>query len=83
MADFAGVTIMTSLKKTIKYNLEIQKRYFSVANEDILATNLNLLKIVSVLEPVFVAGFILLTPLLFPRWHATYPYGCFSVRRCW
>jgi diguanylate cyclase (GGDEF)-like protein len=77
MADFAGVTIMTSLKKTIKYNLEIQKRYFSVANEDILATNLNLLKIVSVLEPVFVAGFILLTPLLFPRWHATYPYWVF------
>jgi|GEM_PF-1104389 len=57
--------------------LERQDSYFAIAHDEIRDTNLQLLKILCILEMLFLTVYIMWTPLLFPTWRPTISYWVF------
>lgn len=70
---------MESWFRTLLRQLKLQNRYFTEAKEEIKRTNLHLLKVISVVQVVFLAFFLTVTPQMFPGWHATFPYWMFLI----
>ena len=63
--------------KAYRVNRDEEHHYFKEAREEVCNINLHQLRLVSVMADVFLLVFILITPLVFPKWKLSWPYYIF------
>ena len=65
--------------KAYRVNRDEEHHYFKEAREEVCNINLHQLRLVSVMADVFLLVFILITPLVFPKWKLSWPYYIFCA----